>query len=103
MISCRQYEMPSTTPPSFQVPGDALGRRRTRPNRTSTLGSLQKELAPKNAFVPRTRRGGGAAHAVPPPAHTARADRKRKNERTTQDTHVYGGPDARSLGARAGS
>ena len=24
-------------------------------------------------FVPRPRRGGGAAHAVPPPAHTARA------------------------------
>ena len=47
-----------------------------------------ERIGTQNAFVPRPRRNVGAAHAVPPPAHTARADRKRKNERTTEDPPV---------------
>ena len=70
---------------------------------TSTRGSLQKELAPKNAFVP-DRAGTSAprTRSLPQPTQHEPTT-KRKNERTTQDPPVYGGPDARSLGPRAGS
>ncbi len=74
-------------------------------HRTSTHARPREDSHPNNTFVPRTRRGVGAAHAVPPPAHTARAvpDRKRTNERTTEGSPCLRWHFARSLGARAGS
>ena len=59
----RDMRSPTPTDTSYTA------RARTRP---------REDSHPNNTFVPRTRRGGGAAHAAPPPAHTARVDHKAK-------------------------
>ena len=83
---------------------NAHSRPQTQLDRTSTRGSLRKGFAPEHSF--RRRRphaGAAAAHPFLQPTQHEPPITNEQRETTTEDTPVYGGPDARSLGARAGS
>ena len=80
-----QNKLPTTAQPSISTRHALPDAHGYKLHRTSTHARRREDSHP-NTFVRRPRRGVGAAHAVPPPAHTARAvpDRNRTNERTTE-------------------
>ena len=85
----RDMRSPTPTDTSYTARARTPDHERIPPR---TTHSFRGRVA---ASAPRTR-------SLPQPTQHEPTT-KRKNERTTQDPPVYGGPDARSLGARAGS